>query len=247
MLYLKLGGSLITPKKEGSLEVRESVVRELAVDLRSILSERRVFLAHGAGPFGHMPVKKYGLQEGAASGKEQAISETLIRVMELNMKVASLLLEEGIPVFPFHPRSVFRRVGGKMVFDLSVVTAWMEIGLIPLAHGDLISDDERGIYVLSADELPLYLRSLGVDEAIFLTDVPGVMDEHGDVLPSIRGKDIPDLGGASSDVTGSMRGKLDAALKLAKAGVKVRIAGFNRKGDLIKAFMGKLGTEIEYC
>jgi len=244
VLYLKLGGSLITPKKEGSFEVRERVVRELAIELGSILLERRVFLAHGAGPFGHVPVKKYGLHEGFAPGKESGISETLIRVMELNTEVASLMLEEGVPVLPFHPRSIFRRINGKVFSDLSLIKAWMEIGLIPLAHGDLIRD-EHGIYVLSADEIPLYLRPLGVDEVIFLTDVPGVMDEHGNLLPSIREGDIPDLGSVTFDVTGSMRGKLDAAFKLAKAGVKVRIAGFNSRGDLIKAITGESGTKIE--
>lgn len=245
VLYIKLGGSLITPKKKGSFEIRERVIREIAAELGKILPERQIFLAHGAGPFGHVPVMKYGLQNGFMPGKELGVSETLIRVMELNMKIADLMLEKGIPVLPFHPRSVFRRIDGKVIPDLFTISSWMEMGLVPLTHGDLINDEERGVYVLSADEIPLYLRPLGVDEVIFLTDVPGVMDEHGNILPYIGEEDIPDLGGATFDVTGSMRGKLDAAFKLAKTGVKVRIAGFKNGGDLIKAIAGESGTMIK--
>ncbi len=244
VLYVKLGGSLITPKKEGIFEVREEVVREVSSDLLEISKERDLFLAHGAGPFGHIPVKRYGLHEGLRPGSELGVSETSIRVMELNLRIGSLMLEEGLPVIPFHPRSIFRRVRGGVICDLSAVKAWMDLNMIPLTHGDLIYDEERGVSVLSADEIPIYLVPLGLKEAVYLTDVGGVLNEKGEVIPEITEADVPDLGRSVYDVTGAMRGKLEAAFRLAKSGVKVRVAGFSQKGDLIRALRGESGTLV---
>ncbi len=244
MLYVKLGGSLITPKREGIFEVREKVVREVSRDLAEISRERSLFLAHGAGPFGHIPVKRYGLHEGLSPGSELGVSETSLSVMELNLRIGSLMLEEGLPVIPFHPRSVFRRVRGGVVCDLSAVRAWMDLNMIPLTHGDLIYDEEKGVSVLSADEIPIYLVPLGLEEAVYLSDVPGVLDERGEVISEITEADIPDLGTSAYDVTGAMRGKLEAAFRLAKSGVRVRIAGFFQRGDLIRALRGESGTLV---
>ncbi len=244
VLYVKLGGSLITPKKEGAFEVRERIVREVADDLLRISRERSLFLAHGAGPFGHAPVKMYKLHEGFKPGRELGVSETSIRVMELSLRIASLMREEGLPVLPFHPRSTFRRIGGGTICDLSAVRAWMDLNLVPLTHGDLIYDDERGVSVLSADEIPIYLVPLGLEEAVFLADVPGVLNEDGEVISEITEANIPDLGRSAYDVTGAMRGKLEAAFQLARLGVKVRIAGFSERGDLIRVLKGESGTLV---
>ncbi len=244
VLYVKLGGSLITPKMEGAFEVREEVVREVSKDLKEISRKMDLFLAHGAGPFGHIPVKQHRLHGGYGLGKELGVSETSIRVMELSLRIASVMWEEGLPVLPFHPRSTFRRISGEIVCDLSAVMALMDLNLIPLTHGDLIYDDEMGVYVLSADEIPIYLVPMGLREAVFLTDVPGVLNEDGEVIPEITEAKIPDLGGSTFDVTGAMKGKLEAAFQLAKLGVKVRIAGFTKRGDLIRALSGESGTLV---
>jgi len=244
VLYIKLGGSLITPKKEGIFSIKESVVRSISSDLRDLLRDHRLFLAHGAGPFGHIPVKKHGLSEGMKAGSEMGVSETLVRMSELNLLVSKIMLEESIPVIPFPPRAVFRRSSGAMMYNLSVIERFMRLGLIPLTHGDLIPDDEKGVYVLSADEIPIYITLIGLEKVIFLTDVPGVLDAEGNLIREIGEGDVPDLGSEGSDVTGAMAGKLSAAFKLANMGVEVRIAGYLSEGDLKRAAQGEWGTKV---
>jgi isopentenyl phosphate kinase len=48
----------------------------------------------------------------------------------------------------------------------------------------------------------------------------------------------------SLDATGSIRGKLESAIKLAERGVEVRISGYRDPGDLIRAINGEIGTRV---
>ena len=243
MLYLKIGGSLITPKRSGTLRIDAAKVREIAGEVRGLLSDLGdIVLAHGAGSYGHVLVKEFGLQSGCA---ERSLELALVyaSVSRLNAEVSSIMSEEGVPVMPIHPRSVFRRSGGSVLLDTWVIEAALSNGLLPLLHGDMILDSERGCYVLSADEIPVYLVPLGLKMAVFLTDVPGVLDEQGRVISEVRS--IPEsLGDERLDVTGSMHGKLRWALELAKLGVDVRIGGFENRGDLTRILNGEAGTRV---
>ncbi len=243
MLYVKLGGSLITYKKEGRFSVKEDVVRSISRELNNFLRDK-IFLAHGAGSFGHIPVMKYNLQDGLRNGSELGASEVMVRVSELNSIVAKIMLEEHVPVVPFPARSIFMRRGGKISCNYTFVRHLMDYDLIPLTHGDLIPDEESGIYILSADEIPLYLAPLGLKRVVFLTDVPGVLDDEGNLIKELRRGQLPRLKKEGFDVTGAMEGKLSQAFKLISMGIEVIIAGYINDGDLKKALEGKWGTKI---
>ncbi|MCJ7621187.1 MAG: uridylate kinase, partial [Anaerolineae bacterium] len=72
LVFLKLGGSLITDK--GSPQTaREGVIRRVVGEIRAALDEvptLRVVLGHGSGSFGHPPASKYGVQEGLAGSDD---------------------------------------------------------------------------------------------------------------------------------------------------------------------------------
>ena len=244
VLYLKLGGSLITPKREGRREIRSEVIREISRDLNEIIGDSKVFLAHGAGPYGHEPVLRHRLHLGVSEANRRGASETMVSVSELNIMVARIMLEEGIPIAPLPARAIFMRERGVVRCNVPQLRGLLDSGLIPLTHGDLIPDDGRGVYVLSADEIPIYLSSLGLRKVIYLIDLPGVLDEGGDVIPVIRRDHLSKVDTASGDATGSLRGKLERALRLAEMGVDVRIAGYKSRGDLINVLMGKTGTKV---
>lgn len=241
---MKLGGSLITPKREGRRELRERIIREISKDLKEVAREFKLFLAHGAGPYGHEPVLRYRLNLGLSRENLLGASETMVSVSELNLTVAKVMLEEGVPVVPFPPRTIFMRDHGVIKCQLLQVKELMDSGLVPLTHGDLIPDSEMGVYVLSADEIPICLSPLGLKRAVYLMDVPGVLDEKGSALPEVRRGQLRSLSIASSDATGSIGGKLEHAFKLAEMGIDVRIAGYRKRGDLISVLTGKTGTRV---
>ncbi|MCC6029261.1 MAG: hypothetical protein LM591_03900 [Candidatus Korarchaeum sp.] len=243
MLYVKLGGSLITLKKEGRREIRLDVLRRISNEIKSIMNDFKIFLAHGAGQYGHEPALRSGLHLGMGDRNRIGASETMIGVSELNVRVASIMMEEGIPVAPFPPRSIMRRYRGKVLCETSSLRELIKVGFIPLTHGDLIPDDERGVYILSADEIPLHL-DLGFEKVIYLIDEPGVLDETGKVIPVINRSSLEGMSFPSLDATGSMRGKLESAIKLAERGIEVRISGYRETGDLIRAINGEIGTKV---
>ncbi|MCS7103840.1 MAG: hypothetical protein NZ992_08200, partial [Candidatus Korarchaeum sp.] len=186
MLYVKMGGSLITPKREGRRGVREDIIREISKDLNEIIGKFKVFLSHGAGPYGHEPVLRYGLNLGMSEVNLSGASETMVSVSELNLTVARIMLEEGIPIAPFPARAIFMRNCGAIRCQVLQIKELMNSGFVPLTHGDLIPDNEIGVYVLSADEIPLYLSGFGLRRVIYLIDLPGVLDKEGKVIPEIR-------------------------------------------------------------
>ncbi len=243
MLYIKLGGSLITYKKEGMFSIKKSILKSISRELEPFLRDK-IFLAHGAGSFGHVPVIKHNLQNGLREGSELGASEVMVRVSELNSIISKVMLEENIPVVPFPARSVFMRNKGEISCNLSFIKYLIDHNFIPLTHGDLIPDEEIGTYILSADEIPIYLAPLGLKKVIFLTDVPGVLDEEGKLIRELKRGSLPELKGGEFDVTGAMGGKLSHAFKLASMGIEVVIAGYLNNGDLRRAFEGKWGTKI---
>lgn len=241
---MKLGGSLVTPKREGRREIREGIVRDLAKDLAEVAGRFKIFLSHGAGPYGHGPVLRHGLKYGMSESNRLGASETMVSVSELNLAISKIMLEEGIPVAPFPARAVFIRDRGIVRCQVDQLRGLIDSGLVPLTHGDLIPDSERGVYVLSADEIPLHLLELGLRRVIYLMNLPGVLDGRGRVVPTVRREFLSGLSGMEEDATGSIRGKLEMAFRLAEMGVDVRIAGYRKKGDLLRALNGEIGTRV---
>lgn len=245
MFYLKLGGSLITEKKSGKQRVKEHIVSNISRDIQDFLYGDNIVLAHGAGSFGHVPVVKYGLDRGLSKGHEIEASEVFVSVSKLNCHISLLMQREGVPVVPLPARSIFYRgEDGRIIAYLKTISELLRRGFIPLTHGDLIADFLSGVYVLSADEIPLYLLPLGLKEVIFLTDVPGVLGPDGKVLDVVSEDDVIKEGRDTKDVTGSMLGKLSKAFQLARRGVKVTIAGYYNRGDLKRVLDGEIGTKI---
>ena len=66
LVFLKLGGSLITEKSREAT-ARKDVITRLAAELADIHRSNpnlRLLLGHGSGSFGHVPAKKYNTRTG---------------------------------------------------------------------------------------------------------------------------------------------------------------------------------------
>ena len=70
LVFLKLGGSLITDKTQAytaRLEKLTDLARQIARALQT-QPELRLVLGHGSGSFGHTAAKKYGTRDGISAG-----------------------------------------------------------------------------------------------------------------------------------------------------------------------------------
>ncbi len=206
MKILKIGGSLITEKREGVFEVaREEEIEKVARILRGV---RDIIIVHGVGSFGHPHVKKFGIEE--------AISVTKVHnaCLRLNVLLCSYLEKYDVSVFPIHPMEFFPNP------DLGKVRKVIELGFVPVFHGDVILEGEK-FRVISGDEIVRVLAEHFKPESVgFASDsevlwrgkaVERVNEEnYREILKDLRGA----LG--KDDVTGGMLNKFQEALKIAK-------------------------------
>jgi len=109
--------------------------------------------------------------------------------------------------------------------------------MVPVIHGDVVMDLSRGACIVSGDQLVRYLAAaLSIRRVGLATDVPGVLDGGGRVVPAITRQTVSFLHIGDSkhtDVTGGMRGKIDELLGLADAGTGSDIFHVSRVADFL--------------
>jgi len=260
LIILKLGGSAITKKEEGKAEVNEDVLQRLAKEMAEARKEKEfsLILVHGAGPFGHVPAKEYGLDEGLKGDKQiEGFSVTHQSMEKLNFIVVEALQKAGLDAIAFQPSALGILKDKELIhFPTEALEGILKLGLIPVAYGDVLVDEEKGIGILSGDHLVPYLaKKLNASRVIIATDVAGIFDsdpkESGDskLIPEINSENINSLkigNSTSTDVTGGMHRKVRELLNLANEGIRSEVISALEPGLVRRALLGEenLGTVI---
>lgn len=252
LLLIKLGGSVITDKSKHFF-VRETNIAKLAGEIKSALklSNARLIVGHGAGSFAHTPASIYKTKEGLINNKSlfgMGVTEEAARA--LNQIVVKHFIGKKIPTYTFSPGSFIfsdSKVYSKSYID--PVKKALEIKIVPVVYGDVVLDKKIGFTIFSTEKiLSILARELKKDyeiRIIYVTDVDGVYDLNGKIIPRITNKNFDSLragilGAKGVDVTGGMLHKVEEALKLSKEiGVKTIIINGNAKGALKKAILGE--------
>jgi len=203
---LKIGGSLITEKKEGAFEVAKvDVMERLAKALRG---ERDLILVHGVGSFGHPHVRRYGIKS------PKSVSKIHNACLRLNTLFCSILEENGLSVVPVHPLEFFAKP------DYEFLKKLVNLGFVPVLHGDVIIEGES-FRVISGDEVVRILSEVFEPETVgFASDSEVLYD--GKIVETVDesnyAKIVSELKGAvgKDDVTGGMLKKFSESLRIAK-------------------------------
>lgn len=280
LVFLKLGGSLITDKTK-PYTPRLDKLGDLANQIARALQthpELLLVLGHGSGSFGHTAAKEYGTREGAPAplrlppfsskmggvprrgegGYWKGFAEVWYQASKLNRFVIQALHEAGIRAMTFSPAASVWSEGGKVVqWDLSQIRNALENGIVPVVHGDVIFDREKGGTILSTEELfehlarelrPERILLAGLEEGIW-ADFPARKHKVQKVTRESFNEIKQSTGKATgADVTGGMESKVQQMLALAEAipGLKIQIFSGEKPENLHKALGGKiLGTIIE--
>lgn len=255
MIFVKLGGSVITDKARAEtprLEAIDRLVGEVAGALRRRPGLRLV-LGHGSGSFGHVAARRYGTREGVHSFEEwQGFATVAAVAARLDRLVADRFLSAGVPIWSLQPSASARCRSGEL-FSLAVdaIQQALAHGLVPLVYGDVALDEEQGGTILSTEQILAFLaRRLRPDRLILVTRVDGVFLGDPTRDPSVR--QIPEistatwaefrtaLGGSyATDVTGGMLGKVEEMLKLVRdlPDLTVQILSGERAGALETALV----------
>lgn len=214
-VVVKLGGSVLTDK--GSPETLDGARLDRLVETIASSDVEDLAIVHGAGSYGHPHAAKRGVSTECGTRDAGDVVAIHRAVRRLNDELVDRLGAAGVPALPVHPLSAAHRdASGELWLPVSAAATMLEEGFVPVAHGDVIAHAGEGVTIVSGDDLVVSLAAgLDADRAGVCSTTPGVLDERGEVVPTIDGfEDVRDLLGASeeTDVTGGMAGKVRALL-----------------------------------
>jgi isopentenyl phosphate kinase len=261
LIFLKLGGSLITEKNRPHTP-RLEVIRRLAQEIagaRQVRPDLKLLLGHGSGSFGHVPADKYGTHHGVNSPSEWLGFVSVWReASQLNRLVLDALQESGLPGISFPPSaSVIARDRAVERWDLTPVQSALQAGLLPVVYGDVVFDLQRGGTIFSTEDLFFHLALTLKPERILLAGIePGVWQDFPyctEWIENISPSDLKEFrfsisGSEATDVTGGMASKVKQSIELVKRlpGLKVSIFSGDEPGLVKRALSGELiGTQIQ--
>lgn len=250
LVFLKLGGALITKKDERE-SLRAAVLDRLAREVAAAYAEGRfaLVLAHGSGSFAHVAVRDTRFAE--RTHDRLALARVAAAARRLDTLVVDAMVRAGLPALGL-PGSAFARATAGRVFATrtDMIDGMLLHGLVPVVYGDAVLDDACGGAVASTEDLLLALADTVTPHRVVLaTDVDGVFDRdpaaEGAVSLSRLGaadwsRLRPALTGSrpgTTDVTGGMSGKVRAMLDLVERlpELQIRVLSGLREGAVASA------------
>jgi isopentenyl phosphate kinase len=173
LIFLKLGGSLITDKNEprkADLEMIRRLANEIARARRE-LPELKLVLGHGSGSFGHVPGKQYGTRAGVHGPQQWAgFVEVWRQARDLNEIVLAALYQAGLPVIAFPPSAFLTAEGGRCAtINVAPLEAALEAGLVPVVNGDVIFDSSLGGTIFSTEDVFVSLAGTLLPDMVLIS------------------------------------------------------------------------------
>lgn len=262
LIFLKLGGSLITQKDKPFTEDRE-VINRIAKEIHEARKEKyfNLLIGNGGGSYPHVPAKKYKTAEGIINKESlKGIAEVQDAASRLNRIVVRALLDVGENAISIQPSSVCLTQNSRIVeFYPKPLEIFLEKDMIPVVYGDVGLDLKRGCCIISTEELFVFLAkklkptkiiSAGMVDGVFTADP--LKNSKAELIPDITSKNYPKIkkmlaGSAGIDVTGGMFHKVERYLELSKIGVNSYIISGAVKNRLKDTLLDKevRGTVIK--
>jgi len=247
LIYVKLGGSVITDKSK-PFSAKPKTIDRLSLEIKKAKrnSDFNLILAHGSGSFGHTLASKYKTHLG---NRNKNSLKGFPKVAHVARRINSIVMDKfigrNLPVVSISPLS-FLYSGKNTKSFLNPVKKALELHLIPIVYGDCIFDENNGFGIYSGeDTLDILASKFGGDMIIMVSDTSGVLDEKGETIPKITSKNFDTYksmisGSKSKDVTGGMYQKVYKALAIYhKMGIRTLIINGNKKNQLYNALVGK--------
>lgn len=222
----------------------------LARELRD--AGQPVILVHGTGHVGKPFATDHGfVHDGRLTADRRALADKIRAALrQLNDKVVATLRAEGVAARRIPAADIFcgdtGRLRDKGAVDL--LQRLLARDEVPVFHGDLVRLPDGGFKVLSSDTMTSSLAAAVRPACVaYLSDIDGV---HG--YTSGRGMAPSPLGRVTAtmidevfladsdlqDVSGGMRGKLEAALEAARHSRRCLIANGLRTGVMTAVLRG---------
>jgi len=248
MIILKLGGSIITEKSK-ECHFKQQIMDNLSKDIKK--ANKKILLIHGAGSFGHIPAKKYNLNDGYSRDEQlYGFSLTHENVQSLNSMVLQSLHKNGINAVSIPPHSILKLNNHKLSsIDYNIFTEYLDLNFTPVTFGDVVLDKKLNFSICSGDLLSVTLaKYFKPDKVIFVIDEDGIyssnpkIDNNAKFIKKISLSEIEKLTTSAdnyADVTGGMAGKINSIKEISKQGIDTILLNGNKPGKLYKVLIGE--------
>jgi isopentenyl phosphate kinase len=256
---LKLGGSVITDKEKPltpNLQAIERLANEIAQS--EVLP---LIVVHGGGSFGHHMAKLYNLTEGYIDPSQViGFSEVHHAMTKLNSLVMEALLNNKVNAVVIQPSScVITKTGRIQSMEKKPLKRMIDMGLVPVLYGDAVLDSEKGVAILSGDQIVSSLAlNFGASRIIIGGDVDGLYTKDPKTSKSaklIKRVTLEELktqkhdieGSKATDVTGGMLGKVRELIPAIEHNIQALLVNATKPLRVYKALKGEevIGTIIE--
>lgn len=254
ILFLKLGGSLITDKLNVST-ARMDTIQRLAGEIqaaRRAQPEMQLVLGHGSGSFGHFPADKYHTRDGVHSREDwRGFVEVWRQARELTQIMLDELAHAGLPVMAFPPSAFIQAANGKpAAVQADPLRSAIQAGLVPLVAGDVVFDHALGGTIFSTEDVFLALAPLLPPDKVLICGMEaGVWQDfpaNTKLMSRITLSSFNNLGkslsgSAGVDVTGGMRTKVEQMVAFVTQFPQARAQIFSGEapGTLFEVLMGQ--------
>jgi isopentenyl phosphate kinase len=274
LIFLKLGGSLITDKTQPytpRLDIIEDVALQISTALRT-QPDLRLVIGHGSGSFGHVAASEYHTRDGFVPRASPLIhrerdkneenywkgfSEVWYQASALNRFVMKALNKTNVPSIALPPSANVIASDGKVsIWETTAIRMALAAGLVPVIYGDVTFDEIRGGTILSTEDLfgflapalnPERILLAGLESAVW-EDFPARTRKIETITPQTFGEISAGVGKADgADVTGGMADKVTQMLDLVQQNPELKIQIFSgaESGNILRAITGQtLGTWI---
>lgn len=248
LLFLKLGGSLITDKRQPRTPRPETLAR-LMREIALVLAAQpglQLVLGHGSGSFGHAEAQQYGTRRGVHTPEEWlGFAHVQAAAGALNQLTLQAARAARLPVVNFPPSaSALCRDGVLRTMAVEPIEHALEHGLVPVVFGDVAIDETLGGTIVSTEDVFCHLAPRLRPDRILLAGIePGVRTywPDGELIPVIT--PATPLGGVNgshaADVTGGMAGKVHEMLALVEAQPEIEVLIFSGEEP------GRVGAALE--
>jgi isopentenyl phosphate kinase len=260
LIFLKLGGSLITDKSK-PLTTHEETIKRLAEEVVAFKKENpqtHLVIGHGSGSFGHVTASKYQTQDGVRKAADwQGFAEVWYAARQLNQIMIQQFTDAGLSVICFPPSAGIISSHKRLIsWDIQPIKEALSHDLVPVVLGDVVFDIELGGTIFSTEQVFQYLAlELHPERILLAGSDPGVFrdpEQSEEIIQSITPADFDAIasslfGSSKTDVTGGMLSKVEIMLSLVKKipELTVRIFSAIQPDDLQKALAGEdIGTLI---
>ena len=252
IILLKLGGSLLTDKNK-PFSIREDVVRSVVQQI--IDANKKIILIHGGGSFGHPLAKKYNISTGidsSISNQILGLTETHQSMNKFNSCIINMFLEHKYPALSIQASSIFIKDFQIIsTYSIDIIETALDLNILPILYGDIILDKQGSFSIISGDkiifELCENLNKYSVSKVIFTMETDGLYiqdnDEKSILVTECNSNELDNLElaalGQKIDVTGGIRGKINAIKEICKYNIPVQIINGLENGNILKALKGQ--------